>query len=287
MSEQQVFNTLEQLKSSNFTHIKITGGEPFLREDMVDILEKIDSLGLECDISTNASKITPEIANRISKLNLDYVHVSLDGHTQTIHESVRGKKSFWPTLLGLNFLLNAGIKVRIGCVLHSNNENEILNMIKWCEELGVNEVIFSIMESVGRMRDSSKFIVTKTAQELLNIIEDIQKNHKNSTLKISHNLNPMIKPIEFKSQSVSACPGGDRFLFINSVGIVSPCPWVAEKMPEFIGASLHNHNLHDILNQEPFTTFKKITKQISLHYGALCPMEDLNKTKAIKTQNER
>jgi MoaA/NifB/PqqE/SkfB family radical SAM enzyme len=43
------------------------------------------------DISTNASLITEEIAERLSEMHLEYVHVSLDACTDDVQSSVRGK----------------------------------------------------------------------------------------------------------------------------------------------------------------------------------------------------
>ena len=51
-----------------FTHVKFTGGEPFLRPDMAELLERAVALGLRCNVSTNASRIGGALAARLARL---------------------------------------------------------------------------------------------------------------------------------------------------------------------------------------------------------------------------
>lgn len=267
----KIIETLHSLYSQNFRYIKFTGGEPFLRLDMIDILKTAVKIGFKCDISTNASKITDDIANKISNINLEFIHVSVDGHTQEIHESVRGKKSFYPTIEGLKKLKSYSAKLRIGCVLHSQNEHFIKEMSYYFKQLGVDEVIFSIMENVGRMKGKTTGLAVQSPDILAEIIDSICI----SNLKISHNLKSLIQPVQFNLNThfKVTCPGADRFLFINSLGVVSPCTWVSERAPQYIGESLHHKSLSDILISNTFEDFKEFKKTS----GPVCPMETIKK----------
>ena len=57
LNTQDIFNTIDELKNNNFKYLKFTGGEPFIRKDMVDILKYSFKNDMICDISTNASFI--------------------------------------------------------------------------------------------------------------------------------------------------------------------------------------------------------------------------------------
>ena len=214
LNTQDIFNTIDELKNNNFKYLKFTGGEPFIRKDMVDILKYSFKNDMICDISTNASFINEKIAKELSLLPLEMIHVSIDGHTQEIHEKVRGKNSFLPTLKGLEYLAKYNKNIRIGCVIHKYNENYIFDMVKLVEKFAIKEIIFSLMEPVGRLRHKDDNLATKSISQLQKEIEDIS-----SIIKISHNLNSH----SIKESSEKICPGGKKFLFINSLGIVSPC----------------------------------------------------------------
>lgn len=257
LSFEQILNVLQQLKQEGFNYIKFTGGEPFMREDFVNILKQARHLGFTFDISTNASFVTEEISKQLSLLNLNFIHVSLDGFDSISHEIVRGKKSFDKTINGLKILLKYNSNIRIGSVIHANNENQLQNMVNLVNELKAKEIIFSIMVPAGRMDKNSPNLCTKTAQELVDIIENLESSYT----KINHNLYANIKPVNF-NKSILPCPGGRDFLFIDSLGIVSPCTWVSENQPQFHILSLHNNSLNEILNSSLYNQFLSKTDKM-------------------------
>lgn len=257
LSFEKVIETLNELKSNGFNYIKFTGGEPFIRSDFIDILKEAKSLGFNYDISTNASFITEEISKQLSLLDLNFIHVSLDGYDLFSHEIVRGKKSFSKTMIGLKHLIKYNDNIRLGCVIHSNNENHLQKVANLANELMVREIIFSLMAPIGRMEKNSPSLATKSAEQLLKEINLL----KTTKTKINHNLSSDIKPMTFKSQiNNNSCPGGTKFLFIDSIGIVSPCTWITDMFPQYHILSLHNNTLQNILNSNLFKGFNKDKK---------------------------
>jgi MoaA/NifB/PqqE/SkfB family radical SAM enzyme len=289
LTTKEIFSALAQLKSEGFNHIKFTGGEPFLRNDMIDVLKEANKLGFQFDISTNASKLNEQLVEQLSELNLEYIHVSLDGHDLFSHESVRGKKSFNPTINGLKLLCSKGLKVRVGCVIHSENENHLRDFVQFCDSLGIKHIVFSMMEPVGRLRDKTKGLAIKPISELATIIDGIKSEYVN--ILISHNLQSMQKisvdSIKSKRSNNSACPAGERFLFINSIGDVSPCTWVSEHRPEYIGGKINKQSLKEILTSNSILAMRNLANSIKAE--SICPMADLHTTKniekAIKSSN--
>ena len=144
-------------------------------------------------------------------------------------------------------------------------------MSYYFKQLGVDEVIFSIMENVGRMKGKTTGLAVQSPDILAEIIDSICI----SNLKISHNLKSLIQPVQFNLNThfKVTCPGADRFLFINSLGVVSPCTWVSERAPQYIGESLHHKSLSDILISNTFEDFKEFKKTS----GPVCPMETIKK----------
>ncbi|MEZ0261387.1 MAG: DUF3419 family protein [Alphaproteobacteria bacterium] len=266
----QVFSTIDQLRDNGFTHVKITGGEPFSRPDIMDILRRCCDAGLRTDISTNASTIAPEIARELAAMKLEMVHVSLDGHTQFLQETVRGKRTWEPTLEGLKHLIAANLYVRVGCVIYDLNENELSNIAAFCADMGCSEIIFSRMEPVGRMRGREELV-----SKLLNA--ELQKRVDTAAAMNAGRIKVSGSFAEVKEGSnCAACPGGERFLFIDHKGRVSPCTWVAERKPEFrAGRTLHDASLTDILRGAENRNFRRMA--IDLHAAGLqrCPMQAL------------
>lgn len=271
LTTSEILQTIDQLNTNGYSHIKITGGEPFLRNDLIEILSHCRQTGMITDVSTNASQITHQVARSLADLTLEMIHISLDGPSKEVHESVRGKNTFEPTLDGLrNLIAEKAAPIRIGCVVHKNNQNLLREMVDFCCALGCQEIIFSLMEPVGRMRDRPALLADRSARDLQLEIDkltfayqgqiDVKGSFSDSTRK-----------------GCGSCPGGQKFLFIDNTGHVSPCTWVSERKPEFISQmTLKDHSLQDILASAEMNRFRRQTTALS-HAGLHeCPMRKLD-----------
>ena len=244
LTTKECFHVIDELVNNGFKHLKITGGEPFIRKDLVEILEYA-SKKLIVDVSTNASLINEEIVKKLNKINLKMIHVSLDGNKEE-HEAVRGKLTYERTINGLKALKNSKNKVRIGSVIHAKNENNLENLVKDSINIGADEIIFSIMEPVDGQ--SSSLVKTLSNEELINNIDKLKEKYQKDII-VNYNFGR-------QPNFVKKCPAGDKFLYINNMGFVSPCPWVFEKNKNCISKiSLRNNNLKDVLNDKNIALF--------------------------------
>ena len=257
LTTEECFHVIDELVKNGFKHLKITGGEPFIRKDLVEIL-KYASKKLIVDVSTNASLINDEIVNELNKINLKMIHVSLDGNKEE-HEAVRGKLTYERTINGLKALKNSKNKVRIGSVIHAKNENNLENLIKDSINIGSDEIIFSIMEPVDGQ--SKSLVKTISNEELIKTIDDIKEKYQ-SNIIVNYNFGK-------QPTFVKKCPAGDKFLYINNMGFVSPCPWVYEKNKNCISKiSLRDNNLKDVLNDKNISLFLN-AKSKGVCYGKI------------------
>ena len=238
------------IKENNFTYIKFTGGEPFTREDMTEILKYANKLGFDMDISTNASLITNEIAKELKNINFPMVHVSLDGNDKTSHEYVRGENTFERTIRGIRYLTNNGVYTRIGTVIYKENEDKLEEIVKLAIELKANEIIFSFMESVGRLDGDETIISKRTINSVKDELENLATKYKKQIeVKYSFTENKITEAEEY-------CPAVNKFLYINNLGQVSPCTWVVSQNPEYKSKlTLKNNSLTEIIKSEPIQKF--------------------------------
>lgn len=256
LTTDEVKRTIKELKNNNFTYIKFTGGEPFTRKDMTEILKYATELGFDMDISTNASLITEKIANELKDINFPMVHVSLDGADKNSHEFVRGKDTFERTLRGINYLTQNDIYTRIGTVIYKQNEDRLENIVKLAIELKANEIIFSFMEAVGRLEGDDTIISKKTIDAVRNEIDKLAlKYEKQIQVKYSFTENKVCK-------SEECCPAVKKFLYINNLGQVSPCTWVVANNSEYQSKlTLKNNTFREIINSEPIQNYLKYIEE--------------------------
>ncbi len=257
LTTEECFHVIDELVNNGFKHLKITGGEPFIRKDIVEILEYA-SKNLIVDISTNASLLTEKIIEKLNNINLKMIHVSLDGSKEE-HESVRGKFTYERTIKGLELLKKSKNNIRIGSVIHANNENNLESLINDSIRLNANEIIFSIMEPVAGQ--SKKFIKTISNDNLIKTIDKLKVKYQDNII-INYNFGK-------QPNFVKKCPAGDKFLYINNMGYVSPCPWVYENNKNCISQkSLRDNRLKDVLKSKNIKVFLS-SKSQGVCYGKI------------------
>jgi len=82
---------LEELGRLKIFQVNIGGGEPFLREDFIDLLDDAHDRGLVTCVSTNGMVVDDGLARRLSGMKFLYLQVSLDGATAEVNDVIRGK----------------------------------------------------------------------------------------------------------------------------------------------------------------------------------------------------
>ncbi|MBI4682298.1 MAG: radical SAM protein [Nitrospirae bacterium] len=134
----------------NFTpSVNITGGEPFLRKDIFEVLHKFHISGFEIYLLTNGTLIDTNRAKGLSALNVRGVQVSIEG-PEKIHESIRGRNSFASSLRGVRNLLDAGLEVTLNVTLSSLNAGYFMDLFRLSSALGVQKLGFSRLVPSGR-----------------------------------------------------------------------------------------------------------------------------------------
>ncbi|MBT7902887.1 radical SAM protein [Candidatus Woesearchaeota archaeon] len=255
LSTEEVFEVIDGLKQRDFSHLKISGGEPFIRKDMVDILKKASDLGFIVDISTNGSLITEKRAQQLSELELNMVHVSLDGPDAKTHEEVRGPKTYEKTIRGIQNLVTNNVYVRLGTVIHKGNEHQLEEVVKKAASLGVNEVIFSYMEPVGRMEGDNSQVSYKPIETTKSEIEILAQKYQDQ-VKVNYSFTE-----DSQSEETGTCPGGKKFLFIDNLGRISPCTWVTEKDPTYqTSLTVKDASFDEVMTSNPMQNYVESCK---------------------------
>jgi len=90
LTTKEVCSILEQLVDLGVLTLCFTGGELFVRPDIFTILERAKRLGFLLELISNATRITPAVADRLHRLRFQRLCFSIYGATQAIYEQVTG-----------------------------------------------------------------------------------------------------------------------------------------------------------------------------------------------------
>lgn len=131
---------------------KLTGGEPTLHPQFLEIADFLTAEGLALTMETNGTLIDNALARRLKEqTSLWYVSVSIDGATAASHDAFRGVKgSFDAAVRGFRALVAAGYKPQLIMSPHRGNVAEIEAVVQLAVELGAGSVKFNPVTSSGR-----------------------------------------------------------------------------------------------------------------------------------------
>ena len=136
--------------------IRLTGGEPCLRKDLVQIVEGLRGIkGIKkIALSTNAYNLK-RLAPSLKKAGLDAVNISLDSLNSRSFEEITQTKTHASVLEGVEGAIEAGIaSVKLNCVLLAGwNDNEFQKILDFVRVRNISYRFIELM-----LTDSSKEI---------------------------------------------------------------------------------------------------------------------------------
>ncbi|MCL7488900.1 MAG: radical SAM protein [Desulfobulbaceae bacterium] len=132
--------------------LNVTGGEPLLRSDLLDILNEMNHRNFDVYLLTNGTLVDREMAAALAALAVKGVQVSIEG-PEEIHDSIRGAGSFTAACRGISLLVDAGLTVTLNATLSEINCDRFAEMIALCTSLGAQRLGFSRLVPSGRGLD--------------------------------------------------------------------------------------------------------------------------------------
>ncbi len=122
-------------------HINVTGGEPFIRDDFLDLLQVFaaNSEYFSFGILTNGTLIDAEMAQQLRAVGPRFVQVSVEGSPST-NDAVRGQDAFERTVTALEHLAKERIPSTIAFTAHRGNFREFSEVARLGRRLRVRRV---------------------------------------------------------------------------------------------------------------------------------------------------
>ncbi len=150
LSTEEGFALIDDLADFGVPVILFSGGEPLMRPDIFELVERARFKGMRAVISTNGTLITAEKAARFKEIGLSYIGVSLDGVGDT-NDRFRGKAgAFNDALQGIRFARAAGVKVGLRFTISRHTVNDIDSIFDLLESENIPRVCFYHLVYSGR-----------------------------------------------------------------------------------------------------------------------------------------
>lgn len=141
---------LDDLAQFGVPVVLFSGGEPLMRNDLLELAAYAVEHGMRAVISTNGTLISAEKARLLKEIGLSYVGISIDGMEET-NDRFRGVKgAFKAAIAGIQNCQDAGIKVGLRFTINKLNVGEIPAIFDLLEDMDIPRVCFYHLVYAGR-----------------------------------------------------------------------------------------------------------------------------------------
>ena len=150
LNHEEGVRLLDDLAGFGVPVVLFSGGEPLLRPDIFKLIAHAAGRKLRAVVSTNGTRITPELALRLREAGLSYVGISLDGLEPT-NDRFRGVPgAFQQALAGVRYCIAAGVKVGLRFTMTRDNIADVGGIFDLLEREGIPRVCFYHLVYAGR-----------------------------------------------------------------------------------------------------------------------------------------
>jgi len=182
----------EELGSCGVMEVTLAGGEPFIRKDLAQLVDRIVANRMRFSILSNGSLITDQIAAHLARTGrCSAVQVSVDGSCAEVHDSCRGTGSFQRAVHGIRILQTHGVPVTARVTIHRFNVHDLHGTAVFLlEELGLPSFSTNAAGYLGSCRTNAAWLMLGTEERQL-AMEILLALHRRYPGRITASAGPM------------------------------------------------------------------------------------------------
>lgn len=162
LTDKEIIDFLTDLKGKveKLPFLNITGGEPTLRPNFIELMHEISELGYKWGMTTNGTLITESYVERLKYAGMSTVSVSIDGLESTHNWFRQVSNGYKKSIDAIKYLVNGGFyNVMVTTVVHSRNINELYDLYKIVKSLGVDTWRVINIDPIGRAKDNPDLLL--------------------------------------------------------------------------------------------------------------------------------
>ncbi|MBS9782562.1 MAG: GTP 3',8-cyclase MoaA [Arcobacter sp.] len=176
LSYEDLFKFIKVSIDQGIKKVRITGGEPLLRENLDKFIKMIYDYKNDIDLAlTTNGFLLPRVASKLKDAGLKRINVSLDSLKEDVAAKIAQKNVLKTVLEGLEEARKVGLKIKVNCVpMKGINDDGLLDVLDYCKERNYPVRFIEFMEN-HHAKDSAKGL---NSDEIKTIISQKYKNFK-------------------------------------------------------------------------------------------------------------
>ena len=245
--------TFQQARALGVLQLALTGGEPMLRRDLVELCEAARDAGLYSSLITAGTLFTPDRAQALKRAGLDHVQVSVQSPDPEENDRIAGNRSFEKKISAARLARELGFPLTINCVLHRQNLDRIEEVLDLTLDLDAQRLELANTQYYGWA------VVNQEA--LMPSREQLQRGEE-AVHRFRERVGPKVQVLwvlpDFYEDLPKPCMGGwgRTAMVVAPNGDVLPCQ-AASTIPGVEFANVRRHSLEWIWTDSPaFARFR-------------------------------
>lgn len=176
LSYEDLFKFISAAIDEGIKKVRITGGEPLLREGLDVFVKMVFDYKNDIDLAlTTNGFLLPNVAQKLKDAGLKRINISLDSLNAETAKKIAQKDVLKTVLKGIQAADDAGLKIKINCVpIKGINDIDVLNVLEFCKEKGYVVRFIEFMEN-KHAKDGAKGL---NSDEIKAIISEKYPNFK-------------------------------------------------------------------------------------------------------------
>jgi PqqA peptide cyclase len=235
----RVFADAEEL---GVVQLNLTGGEPLVRDDLGQLVERARQLDLYTNLITSGIPLAPERLRRLRELGLDNVQLSVQDVTPGPSDRIAGLRSFQRKMEVARWVKDLGMPLTLNVVLHRDNLDQTAEIIALAERLSADRLELANTQYLGwALVNRAALMPTREQLERARAVALEARNRLRGRMEVL-----FVLPDYYADRPKACMDGwGRRFLVVSPDGLVLPCH-AAHTLPGLVWETVRDRPLAEI-----------------------------------------
>ncbi len=232
MTAEEIEKILRVASKLDINQVKFTGGEPLLRNDILEIVKAGRKYMQDVSMTTNGTLLA-DIAGKLKKAGLNRINISMDSADRKRYEEITGKDMLDRVMEGIKKAVETGLHpVKVNVVAFPDYMDDLMKTIEKIWELGAMP---QIIETINVGRNDKIYAIDEVESRISSMAVGMRerKLHRRKIYSIPHNGSIREVEIVRPTHNSRFCQSCNR-IRLTSDGKLKPC-------------IMHNKGLVDII----------------------------------------
>lgn len=245
---------IDQAGRLGVLEVIFSGGEPLLREDIVELVRHAHRAGMIIRLNTNGLLLSDKLSAELKQAGLDQCGVSIDSADLDTHDALRQLPGLSDRMAeGIRNLKKHGIRFQVlTYASRANLDSGLKSIIERSRQLGALGVFIFFPVAVGRWDLAFDRVLSDEEREKVRKLQDLTFVH-----------------LELPTRRTNCCSFDKLVLYMTPYGDVTPCPFVP-----FAYGNLRDRPLEEL--------WKRFTTGLDLKSPGFCPMNEERTREELK-----